>query len=93
MLKSIMKWLAVILTVCAAACAGCAPSQPVLEHPGVHQIAKVQAGQPAPFTGWLLPEADFAMLLKLAEVGASVDPNHETFDPNGSWPDLHVAIP
>ncbi len=59
-----MKSLLVILTLCVLAFAGC--GHRVLDY-GSQEIVRLEAGQAAPWPGWLLSDAELEMLLKKAE--------------------------
>ena len=55
------------LVVCASFFAGCGPAR--VESYGVLELERLEVGQPAPWSGWLLSDEYFEMLVKTA-VGA-----------------------
>ena len=64
-----MRSLLGTLLLCALAFAGCGP-RPVAAY-GDQEIIRLEAGQPSPWTGWLLSDTELEHLLKTAQHTAS----------------------
>jgi len=60
----ITRWLAATCLLCALALPGC--GRKVCSY-GAEETLHLEKGQPAPWTGWLLSDADLEYLLKAAE--------------------------
>jgi hypothetical protein len=61
-----MKWLTTMLMLCVIGLGGCVRDvRPYSNAEAVY----IKTGEPAPFDGWLLSDADLEVLLKAAEEG------------------------
>ncbi len=56
--------LIVILTLCVSVFAGCARN--TISY-GAEEVVRLEAGEPAPWTGWLLSDTELEFLLKQAD--------------------------
>lgn len=50
--------------LCATASAGCAPKADSYADFTSDEISRLRAGEPAPFTGWLVSDADLEAMVK-----------------------------
>lgn len=64
MRRYITPWLLTMSLLFGVVCVGCAPK---IEPYGLDETVRLEAGDAAPFDGWLLSDRDLEFLLKRAE--------------------------